>query len=74
MASAESRIVGPGHTFASVTDKIATLVLQKKTPLGWFAGFAVAFVVYAALMRGTPLVDLSPVPPVEPGSDSALPE
>jgi Ni/Fe-hydrogenase subunit HybB-like protein len=43
MASAETRIVGPGHTFASVTDKIASLVLQKKTPLGWFAGFAVAF-------------------------------
>jgi NCS1 family nucleobase:cation symporter-1 len=28
----------------------------------WFAGFAVAFVVYALLMRGTPLVDLSTVP------------
>jgi molybdopterin-containing oxidoreductase family membrane subunit len=40
---AETRIVGPGHTFASVTDKIASLVLQKKTPIGWFAGFAVAF-------------------------------
>ncbi len=46
MASApqsETRIIGPGHTFATVTDKIASLVLQKKTPLGWFAGFAVAF-------------------------------
>jgi Ni/Fe-hydrogenase subunit HybB-like protein len=39
----EPRIIGPGHTFASVTDKIASLVLQKKTPLGWFAGFAVSF-------------------------------
>jgi Ni/Fe-hydrogenase subunit HybB-like protein len=36
-------IVGPGHTFATVTDKIASLVLQKKTPIGWFIGFAVAF-------------------------------
>jgi Ni/Fe-hydrogenase subunit HybB-like protein len=46
MASAprtETRIIGPGHTFATVTDKIASLVLQKKTPLGWFAGFALAF-------------------------------
>ncbi|MEE8218046.1 MAG: NrfD/PsrC family molybdoenzyme membrane anchor subunit, partial [Vicinamibacteria bacterium] len=44
MASqAESRIIGPGHTFATVTDKIAGLVLQKKTPYGWFVGFAVAF-------------------------------
>jgi molybdopterin-containing oxidoreductase family membrane subunit len=39
----EPRIVGPGHTFATVTDKIASLVLQKKTPIGWFAGFALAF-------------------------------
>ena len=29
----------------------------------WFAGFGVAFGLYAALMRGTPLVDLSGVPP-----------
>jgi NCS1 family nucleobase:cation symporter-1 len=28
----------------------------------WFAGFGVAFVLYAVLMRGTPLVDLSGVP------------
>jgi Ni/Fe-hydrogenase subunit HybB-like protein len=40
---AETPIVGPGHTFATVTDKIASLVLQKRTPLGWFVGFAVAF-------------------------------
>jgi len=32
----------------------------------WFVGFAVAFAVYVALMRGTPLVDLETVPPVEP--------
>jgi NCS1 family nucleobase:cation symporter-1 len=30
----------------------------------WFVGFAVAFVVYAVLMRGTPPVDLSAVPEV----------
>jgi NCS1 family nucleobase:cation symporter-1 len=28
----------------------------------WFAGFGVAFALYALLMRGTPLVDLSGVP------------
>ena len=37
------RMVGPGHTFATVTDKIASLVLTTKTPLGWFLGFAAAF-------------------------------
>jgi Ni/Fe-hydrogenase subunit HybB-like protein len=40
---ADAPIVGPGHTFASVTDKIASLVLQKRTPLGWFIGFAISF-------------------------------
>jgi Ni/Fe-hydrogenase subunit HybB-like protein len=39
----EAPIVGPGHTFSTVTDKIASLVLTTKTPLGWFVGFAVAF-------------------------------
>jgi Ni/Fe-hydrogenase subunit HybB-like protein len=42
-ARVERPIVGPGHTFATVTDKIASLVLTKKTPVGWFLGFAVAF-------------------------------
>jgi Ni/Fe-hydrogenase subunit HybB-like protein len=36
-------IIGPGHTFASVTDKIASITLQRRTPLGWFLGFAVGF-------------------------------
>jgi Ni/Fe-hydrogenase subunit HybB-like protein len=36
-------VIGPGHTFGSVTDKIASLVLTKKTPLGWFFGFGIAF-------------------------------
>jgi NCS1 family nucleobase:cation symporter-1 len=30
----------------------------------WFVGFGVAFVLYALLMRGTPLVDLSEVPEI----------
>jgi molybdopterin-containing oxidoreductase family membrane subunit len=38
----ESRVViAPGHTFASVTDKIAAIVLTDKTPLWWYAGFLV---------------------------------
>jgi NCS1 family nucleobase:cation symporter-1 len=31
----------------------------------WFVGFAAAFAAYAALMRGTPVVDLGSVPPAE---------
>jgi NCS1 family nucleobase:cation symporter-1 len=40
----------------------------------WFAGFGVAFIVYAALMRGTPQVDLSQIPPADPAPDSPAPE
>lgn len=46
MASApetQPRIVGGAHTFATVTDKIASIVLQTKTPYGWFIGLAVGF-------------------------------
>src|SRR6476620_3588568 len=34
-------IIAPGYSFGSVTDQIATVVLTKKTPLFWFAGFSV---------------------------------
>ena len=34
-------IIAPGYTFGTVTDQIATVVLTKKTPLFWFAGFTV---------------------------------
>ena len=36
-------VIGPGHTFGSVTDKIAGIVLTHRTPIGWFLGFAIAF-------------------------------
>ena len=36
-------VIAPGHTFESVTDKISGIVLTKRTPIGWFIGFAVAF-------------------------------
>ena len=41
-------LVGPGHDFASVTEKISSIVLQRRTPWGWFVGFAIAF----ALLQG----------------------
>jgi Ni/Fe-hydrogenase subunit HybB-like protein len=46
----EQPIIGPGHTFASVTDKIASIVLSKKTPLSWFIGFAVSFALLNMLL------------------------
>src|SRR6266540_695379 len=31
--------IEPGHSFATITDHISTIVLRKKTPLGWLFGF-----------------------------------
>ena len=35
-------VIEPGYTYASVTDKIASIVLTRKTPLVWYLGFSVA--------------------------------
>lgn len=45
-------VIGPGHTYASVTDKISAIVLLRKTPLVWFVTFALAASA-AAMMFGT---------------------
>src|SRR5688500_20397818 len=41
--------IAPGHTFESVTDSISHVVLSKRTPIGWFLGFAVAFALLMLL-------------------------
>ena len=41
-ATGEYRVIAPGETFRSVTEKIVRIVLTPHTPLGWFAYFAVA--------------------------------
>jgi molybdopterin-containing oxidoreductase family membrane subunit len=38
-------VIAPGHTFFSVTDKISASVLSKRTPIGWFFGFCIAFML-----------------------------
>lgn len=42
--------IEPGHTFATVTDKISQIVLSRRTPKGWFIGFAISFVGVMALL------------------------
>jgi molybdopterin-containing oxidoreductase family membrane subunit len=42
VGAATPAVIAPGHTFSTVTDKISSIVLTKKTPLGWYAGFALA--------------------------------
>jgi len=41
-ATGEYRVVAPGETFRSITEKISRIVLTPHTPLGWFALFAIA--------------------------------
>jgi Ni/Fe-hydrogenase subunit HybB-like protein len=43
-------VLEPGHTYASVTDKISSIVLSKKQPKGWYFGFAIAFALLMLLM------------------------
>jgi Ni/Fe-hydrogenase subunit HybB-like protein len=42
-------VIAPGHTFGTVTDKISSIVLTRKTSTGWYAGFAVAFLLTVML-------------------------
>ncbi|MBI3848645.1 MAG: polysulfide reductase NrfD [Planctomycetes bacterium] len=38
-----SPVLEPGHSYASVTDKISSIVLSRRNPRGWYLGFAIAF-------------------------------
>src|SRR3954467_15806654 len=54
---AESRtpiVIAPGHTFASVTDKISSIVLTQRTPIGYYLAL-----VTAAALAGLLLISLS---------------
>jgi molybdopterin-containing oxidoreductase family membrane subunit len=37
-------ILAPGHTFETLGDHISEVVLEKKTPVGWWIGFGISFV------------------------------
>src|SRR5579871_1890108 len=43
-------VIAPGHTLGSVTDKISSIVLTRKTPIGWWFGFLIAFALANVLM------------------------
>jgi molybdopterin-containing oxidoreductase family membrane subunit len=43
-------IIGPGHDYASVTDKISGIVLTGRTPKWWILGFAAAFALVMLLL------------------------
>src|SRR5437660_956959 len=44
LAQPATILIAPGHTPATVTDKISEVVLQK-TPKWWFLGFGVSFLL-----------------------------
>src|SRR5215218_5796964 len=46
----EHPVLAPGHTFASVTDKISAIVLTRPVQRGWLAGFAVSFALTMLLL------------------------
>ena len=46
----DRRIIAPGQDMASVTDKISSIVLTKKTTGGWLLGFAIAFALCMVLL------------------------
>ncbi len=43
-------VIGPGHDFSSVTEKISSIVLTQPTPRGWYVGFFLSFLLFMTLM------------------------
>ena len=43
-------VLEPGYTYASISDKIGAIVLTRRTPLGWYVGFGLAFTLLMVLL------------------------
>ncbi len=43
-------VIGPGHTFGTITDKISSIVLTRPTSSGWFIGFGIAFLLTMVML------------------------
>jgi Ni/Fe-hydrogenase subunit HybB-like protein len=48
--SAEIPLLQPGHTYGSITDKISQVVLNLRTPLGWFVGFGLGGILFTIFL------------------------
>ena len=44
-ARERAAIIGPGHTFATITDKISSSVLTEASPLTWYLGLAIGLLL-----------------------------
>ena len=51
-ADPTKQILGPGHDYHSVTEKISDIVLTKHTGKGWLIGFGISLVLVMVLMMG----------------------
>jgi Ni/Fe-hydrogenase subunit HybB-like protein len=47
---ASGYLIGPGHSFRSITDRIAGIVLTRATPRSWFVGFVAGFALLMLLL------------------------
>jgi molybdopterin-containing oxidoreductase family membrane subunit len=43
-------VIEPGHSFATITDKISSIVLTRPVGMGWVFGFAVSFLIVQMLL------------------------
>ena len=50
VANKRAPVIEPGHTFATVTDKISSIVLTRPTSMGWVVGFGACFLVTMMLL------------------------
>jgi Ni/Fe-hydrogenase subunit HybB-like protein len=48
--SSSAPVVPPGYTLGSITDKISSIVLTRRAPLGWWLGFLLAFIFVNILL------------------------
>jgi Ni/Fe-hydrogenase subunit HybB-like protein len=46
----QAPVIEPGHTFATVTDKISSIVLTRPTSNGWLLGFGISFLITMGLL------------------------
>jgi Ni/Fe-hydrogenase subunit HybB-like protein len=43
-------VIAPGHSFASITDKISSIVLTRPVTYGWLGGFVLTFLILQVLL------------------------
>jgi molybdopterin-containing oxidoreductase family membrane subunit len=46
----DAPLIQPGHSFASITEKISSVALAGRTPRGWWIGFALSFALLSLFL------------------------